>query len=223
MNAIQNKLKSKNGASIFMGLMFLLVCVMVGTVVLVAATAAAGKLSEQRKREQAYLNVSSAAQLIKDRICQTKYEHTRVVGSGTGGGTLTASYPSGGEIVLEEELTTLCNILAENAGEASDVRQTKLNEKEAEFVIRFQEDPSASVEELEDVYGSLSMKADGRIFVDLWLGDADEANGNNHMKIEFCPDGPVQKTKVESVGDVSTTTVTTTCSWPEGGCTITRG
>ncbi len=61
MNAIRNKLRAKDGASIFMGLMFLLVALILGAVVLAASTASAGKLAEMRKNEQDHLAVASAA------------------------------------------------------------------------------------------------------------------------------------------------------------------
>jgi len=217
MNVIQNKLKSQNGASIFMGLMFLLVCVMVGTVVLVASTAAAGKLAEQQKREQAYLNVSSAAQLIKDRICKTKYKH-KTDGSDPPTGPLSVS---DGKVILKPELTALCNTLAENTD--PNTLQSDLDAKKAEFVINRKPGSASPAEEWETVYGSLRMGADGRIFVELWLGKKDENKDYNHMKIEFCPDGPVKEKKVITTDAGVTETVITTCSWPEDGCTITKG
>lgn len=214
MNVIQNKLKSKNGASIFMGLMFLLVCVMVGTVVLVASTASAGKLAEQREREQAYLNVSSAAELIKDRICKTKYTCTYQPGE-----SATISSPSvvasdGNSVILGTELSDLCNKLVLNTD--PDWKEEK------NFEINLKKESDVP-EKWETVYGSLIMGADGRIYVDLWLGDKDHSEDYNHMKIEFCPDGPVKKTEVVTTDTGVTTKVTMICTWPEGGCTITRG
>lgn len=223
MSVIRNRLKKKNGASIFMGLMFLLVCVMVGTVVLTASTAAAGKLAEQRKREQDYLNVTSAAHMLKDRISKLTYRYERA-GSGLPTVTLTAS--DGKAVVLEGELKELCNILAEDTDPASDPAVPDTSERN--FTISLQEGAAPPDRTWEIVYGRLSVKKDGRIFVNLWLGGADEAAGNNPMRLEFCPDGLVKETKVTSTeaadGTITnTTTVTTTCSWPESGCTITKG
>jgi len=223
MNVIQNKLKSKNGASIFMGLMFLLVCVMVGTVVLVASTASAGKLAEQREREQAYLNVSSAAELIKDRICKTKYERTDKKTEESGVVTTANCSVEGGEVILEKELSAFCSILAQDNTDPAAL-QTELDAVgEKKFEIDLKGGGEAAPEDWETVYGSLKMKADGRILVDLWLGSEDKSLGNNYMKIEFCPDGPVKKTEVVTTDTGVTTKVTMICTWPEGGCTITRG
>lgn len=222
MSVIWNRLKKKNGASIFMGLMFLLVCVMVGTVVLTASTAAAGKLAEQREREQDYLNVTSAAQMLKDCICKLTYRHESKDGVPP---TVTLTAASGGEVILEKELTALCNILAENTDPAT--LQSDLNAAEQTFTIELEGGTDAPAGEWKTVYGRLSMKADGRIYANLWLGGTDESMGNNRMEIEFCPDGPVKQTKVtttESGGVITNQiTVITTCSWPKNGCTITKG
>lgn len=222
MKRIRSKLKEKDGASILMGLLFLFVCVMVGTVVLAASTAAAGKLTGQRKSEQDYLTVASAAHLVKDRICNSTYTYKKVSGEVPEQG-LEAS--DGKAVILKEDLEGLCRILAENT-DASTLQSTLDNAKKT-FEVSCAPGAGMSNARCPIVYGCLSMKSDARILVELWLGNQDENKGNNHMAVEFCPDGPVKKTEVESkesggvVKDV--VTVTTTCSWPEGGCTITRG
>jgi len=223
MNVIRNKLRAKDGASIFMGLMFLMVCLMVGAVVLAAATAAAGKLAELRENEQNYLNVASAARMVKDRICALTYESVQIDG-GTPTVNLTASSDTD-TIILKEELTELCNNLI-SADTATPVSAPAVTEKK--FTI------TSAVEDLDTVYGSIRMEADWRIIVELWLGKEDRAAKGNHnfMEIELCPEGPVTKKVVDETEsdttDGSTTviqkvTVTKTCSWPETGCTITKG
>jgi len=229
MNMIRNKLRAKNGVSIFMGLIFLMVCLMVGIVVLTAATAAAGKLTEQRKREQDYLTVASAAWLVRDEICKLTYTYTKE-GETSGSGELTTTSPDG-RVILKDSLKDLCDILAKADTEAGMATlQDQLKDKKT-FKIKL----SDTSTKWDTVYGSLRMKTDGRIVIGLWLGDEDETtddstneeNGNNHMTIEFCPDGPVKETQTvnKEIGGVitPTVTVTTTCSWPEGGCTITNG
>ncbi len=104
---IRNKLREKSGASIFMGLMFLLVCAVVGSVALTASTAAAGKLARQRQNEQDYLTVASAARLLKNRVGTLTYTHTVTSVNGVSGTPvveLTASDVSaGGKVILREE------------------------------------------------------------------------------------------------------------------------
>ncbi len=58
------KLKNKQGATIMLALIFLLLSIMVSCVVLVAATAAVKAVDRERAQQQAFLEVSSAAQLL---------------------------------------------------------------------------------------------------------------------------------------------------------------
>lgn len=232
MNMIRSKLREKNGMSILLGLMFLLVCMMVGTVVLTASTAAAGKMSGQQKSEQDYLTVASAAQLVKDRICKLTYTYKTGDGSDADfGGRLESS--DGEKVILESELKELCETLVEKPADGPVTPVVSESTKRSfEISCSSGADGAGSSDvELDTVYGSLDMKEDGRIIVELWLQDSNEADKNNHnyMTIEFCPDGPVTETTVKneedpSGGGVVTSTVTTkTLRWPESGCTITKG
>ena len=65
---LKQKLKSQTGASITFALLLFLVCAVVGSVVLTAGTAAAGRMSELAKMDQRYYSVTSAAQLLRDTI-----------------------------------------------------------------------------------------------------------------------------------------------------------
>lgn len=68
MNRIRAKLKSQAGASITFALLLFMVCAVVGSVVLTAGTAAAGRLSEMARMDQRYYSVTSAAQLLRNTI-----------------------------------------------------------------------------------------------------------------------------------------------------------
>ena len=61
---IFNKLSSARGASLTMALLLFLVCAVVGSVVLAAGTAAAGRISERAQSDQRYFAVTSAAELL---------------------------------------------------------------------------------------------------------------------------------------------------------------
>ena len=77
MRAIRKKLHSSRGASMMMALLLLLVAVMVAAVILAAATTAAASVRTDRAQQQAYLTVSSAAQLMRDSIlADSKYQKT---------------------------------------------------------------------------------------------------------------------------------------------------
>jgi hypothetical protein len=65
---IYRKLNSKRGASLAMALLLFLVCMAVSSVVLTAATVAAGRLSELVKMDQRYFSVTSAAELLRSDI-----------------------------------------------------------------------------------------------------------------------------------------------------------
>lgn len=76
MQKLKQKLKSQTGASITFALLLFLVCAVVGSVVLTAGTAAAGRMSELAKMDQRYYSVTSAAQLLQDIISDQTIEVT---------------------------------------------------------------------------------------------------------------------------------------------------
>lgn len=68
MNRIVRKLRARTGASITFALLLFLVCSVLASVALTAATASAGRMSEIAASDQRYFAVSSAAELMKDLI-----------------------------------------------------------------------------------------------------------------------------------------------------------
>lgn len=66
MNAMKNKIKSQRGASITFALLLFLVCSMVSIVVVVAGSAAAGRMSQRAETDQRYYAVTSAVELLCD-------------------------------------------------------------------------------------------------------------------------------------------------------------
>lgn len=68
MSVIGRKLKSKAGISMAIALVFLLLCAMVGTVVLAAASVNAGKLSRERQYYRQTLALTSAADVITREV-----------------------------------------------------------------------------------------------------------------------------------------------------------
>ena len=65
---LKQKLKSQTGASITFALLLFLVCAVVGSAVLVAGTAAAGRMSKIAEMDQRYYAVNSAARLLIETI-----------------------------------------------------------------------------------------------------------------------------------------------------------
>ena len=69
MRRAGEKLKSSRGASLMMALLLFLVCAVLGSVVLVAGTASAGRFANLSKMEQRYFAVNSAAELLRTELC----------------------------------------------------------------------------------------------------------------------------------------------------------
>ena len=65
-NKIIKKLRSRTGASITFALLLFLVCAVLCSVIIAAATAAAGRMSKIAENDQKYYAVTSAAGVIKD-------------------------------------------------------------------------------------------------------------------------------------------------------------
>lgn len=72
MNAVGRKLQSRRGASITYALLIFLVCAVVSSIVIVAGTAAAGRMSNLAESDQRYYAVTSAAELLRGELCTDK-------------------------------------------------------------------------------------------------------------------------------------------------------
>jgi len=68
MNRLKKKIRSQTGASLTFALLLFLVCAVVGSVVLTAGTAAAGRMSKITESDQRFYNVNSAARLLIELI-----------------------------------------------------------------------------------------------------------------------------------------------------------
>ncbi len=65
MSAIKNKLQSRRGASITFALLLFLVCAVISSVVIVAATASAGRMSGVKETDQRYYAAIEAAKRLQ--------------------------------------------------------------------------------------------------------------------------------------------------------------
>ena len=68
MQTIKKKLRSQYGASITFALLLFLVCAALCSVIIVAATSSAGRMSNLAETDQRYYAVTSAAELMKDLL-----------------------------------------------------------------------------------------------------------------------------------------------------------
>ncbi len=67
-----NKLKNNRGVTILMALLFLLLAIVISCIVITAVITAVKTLDQDRGQQQAYLNVSSAVELVKREIVGTR-------------------------------------------------------------------------------------------------------------------------------------------------------
>ena len=68
MQAIKRKLRSRRGASITFALLLFLVCAVLSSVIIVAASTASGRMSNLAETDRRYYAVTSAAELMKDLL-----------------------------------------------------------------------------------------------------------------------------------------------------------
>ena len=73
MEALKKKLKCRRGASILLALLFFLICLMVGASLVMAAASNAGKIKSNKEEQQKYLTLSSAINLLIDRLEKVEY------------------------------------------------------------------------------------------------------------------------------------------------------
>ncbi len=73
MRRLREKLHSESGASILLALLMFLVCGMVASSILAAATSNAGKARSNQVEHQKYLTLSSAIRLVADELERAEY------------------------------------------------------------------------------------------------------------------------------------------------------
>lgn len=110
--AIKKKLRSDRGATLSMAMLLFLVCAIVGGVIIAAATAAAGRLSQIAETDRRYYNVTSAVQVLSEQIAGEEVTidqiktYNEIVGGSAGAGTYEiringTKYRQGGSAALD--------------------------------------------------------------------------------------------------------------------------
>ena len=100
MRTIKKKLNSQRGASLTFALLLFLVCAVIGSVVLVAGTAASGRLAGLADYEQRFYAVNSAAELLAEEITAGK---TTVTMTRTTKTPITKTYDKDLLLIREEQ------------------------------------------------------------------------------------------------------------------------
>ena len=133
MQLMKNKIRSERGASITFALLLFLVCAVIGSAVLVAGSAAAGRLSKIAENDQRYYSVNSAARLLIDLVEADEVKVTKEVKEKEDGSSEhTYRYAlNGGEGSIVDEATTFSSLALEAAYQLSE---------------KIGEEPSSSVE-----------------------------------------------------------------------------
>ena len=110
---LKNKLRSRRGASITFALLLFLVCAAIGSAVLVAGTAASGRMADTAKMDQRYYAVTSAAELMKDLIDEKTVTIVEVT---TSSKTTTYTNGTAGDPVLNEGNTFSTYLFPDKTG-----------------------------------------------------------------------------------------------------------
>ena len=114
MDRAARKLHSDRGASMLLALVFLLICVTVGSSVLMAAASNGGRARSDRQEQQIYLALSSALELVADDLRGAVYTGKVTYTAATDDGVTVYSFrPAGGE--MTGSLQTLFRPLLDSA------------------------------------------------------------------------------------------------------------
>ena len=99
MGALTQKLKSTQGASMLMALLLMMVAIVTSAVIIAAAVSAMQSLNDSRDEQQVYLEVSSAAELVRDQLesgkCDYKSELTNIYTKSRRSGSYSLSQTTG--------------------------------------------------------------------------------------------------------------------------------
>lgn len=209
MENFKRKVQSQSGASMLMALFLLLVVTVVSVVILVSATSAAHQVRDNRAAQQAYLTVSSAADLLVQAFAKQSYTYTLTTYTHQDNTTITRTEEkeSTPESVLQETLlaasravrqhddTPRERVFSRNAKLSLTTTGAQMKPVQAEFQLSCQSSGSESRYEM---------------LVRLELADTAEAEPGYRMELRI----PISKTqKVESRGSIIEGTEGTPITW----------
>lgn len=92
MKRFQKKLKNSSGASMVLALIFLLISLVLGAIILSAASANHGRFTHLRTQQQDYLTISSAAKLIRSELQGLTFIGAKQFVTDSGTDTTTSEY-----------------------------------------------------------------------------------------------------------------------------------
>lgn len=234
MKAVTRKLKSKSGISLAIALVFFLLCAMVGTVVLSAASASAGNTAKERQLYRETLALTSAAELLSQDI-QTmtytgSYTRTEIVITtvdpnenqntkvetdeeyGRGAPAIEGSRLFSVTQNADDTYTDSLRLTERYYMNQSKLAGSTMMEEPSAQTIVFQAEEGQNIPEVE---GSITVEEDYTISVELWCGE-------NSLSMTFAPNAAsrteVDEPEVTKLGEYSTqkatvTTYSTILTW----------
>ena len=190
MLLIKKKLKSQNGASISFALLLFLVCAVLSSAIIVAGTAAAGRLSRLAEADQRYYAVTSAAGLLSRDI---------------GGRTVTVEYSKKTGKVTPADSPTILSDASEKLVEALSSTDEDAADKVLQRTFELTPDTSIANAKLGCVIKE-TLQRDGMLLFDV-SNDPGGSGGVYTLRVVFS-----SKMK-RSASDSSEDTVKTTVTW----------
>ena len=199
MQNFKHKVQSQSGASMLMALFLLLVVTVVSVVILVSATSAAHQVRDNRAAQQAYLTVSSAADLLVQAFAKQSYTYTLTTYTRSDDPkiTRTEEKESTPESVLQETLLAASRA----ARQHNDTPRERVFSRNANLSLT----TTGAQMEPEQAAFQLSCQSSGsesryEMLVRLELADTAEAEPGYRMELRI----PISKTqKVESRGSIT--------------------
>ena len=199
MENFKRKVQSQSGASMLMALFLLLVVTVVSVVILVSATSAAHQVRDNRAAQQAYLTVSSAADLLVQAFAKQSYTYTLTTYARSDEPKITRTEwkESKPESVLQETLLAASRAVCQH----NDTPSERVFSRNAKLSLTTAE---TQMEPVQAVFQLSCQSSDGEshyeMLVRLELADTAEAEPGYRMELRI----PISKTqKVESRGSIT--------------------
>ena len=201
MQAIRNKLRSRRGASLTFALLLFLVCAVVGSAVLVAGTAAAGRMSKIAEMDQRYYSVHSAARLLIDMMEKSDVRVEKTVMTDDSAADSYKYFEKIGDTETEVSITSGFTSIAMEAA------YRIANDKNISDVITFTLEPSIENGNLK-VAVRETLVPDGGILFELENADEESDHYLIHVRL-----AAKKQEKHELITDEHKELITTSLTW----------
>lgn len=198
MQNLKHKVQSQSGASMLMALFLLLVVTVVSVVILVTATSAAHQVRDNRAAQQAYLTVSSAADLLVQAFAKQSYTYTLTTYTRQDNTTITQTKKKESTSKSELEKTLLAASRA--VRQHDDTPSERVFSRSAKLSLTNAEEKMQPVQaEFQLSCQSSGSESRYEMLVRLELADTAETEPGYRMELRI----PISKTqRVESRGNI---------------------